>query len=181
MSEDSYIVKYEELFSDYVNLCVFTDLDEFKKRCEKYEPVEFMIWEFENNIYTYIINLKINGAEIPMNYIYDMVGRERYFESRVEEDSHHYSLEDTRNLITNTDNKKLNDYLSERKRIQSYLNLFSIIYKSVMFVEVIVENNCEEVIFADKSNPMFNIKNGFITLYSDLNSIESDYFAVADN
>ena len=78
------------------------------------------------------------------------------------------------------DNDELIGYLNERKRIQDYYSLFKVINDSVLFTDIIVENQTEPVVLSSEAEIYFNVADSYITVYTDRDSFKKDYFAVVD-
>lgn len=168
IDDDYFSIKYFDSYGDKVDMCVFTDLEEFKKNISDGEPFTYSLLSFENNVYTNILYLTVNNSyKIPMNIIWSRLEEEsthKYFTSTY---SHDYTREDTLKLIESYDNELLISYVNGRKQIQSYIKLFHIMEDSVLFCDIDSDNS-------------FSITDDHISVYTDLNMLKLNNYSVVD-
>ena len=166
------------------NFQVFTDLDEYNKvygKNNSVEPIVFNLLHFENNIYSNLGYMVVNKSfKIEMDLIWDAIGYERSYRFKRENYLHKYTLNECQKLTERYDNSEINDYLNQRRHIQSYYSLLDVIKNSVLFTEVLLTQDVNTPVSAKDVDPSFNFQDNYIVLYTNLEDANLKYFTIVD-
>ena len=184
VTEEKFTFEFVRLNDEFDNFQVFTDLDEYNKVYgdnKSIEPVIFNLLQFENNIYSYLAFMVVNKSfKIEMDEIWYIIGFERSYELYAKEELPEYTLEKCQKLIEKHDNADLIEYLNARKYIQSYISLFDVLEKSVLFTDIQVEKDFDKSVLYNEVGASFNIHDKYIITYTNLKDVESEYYAIVD-
>ena len=184
VSDEFFTFKFIETDDMKDNFPVFTDLEAYNKvygKDDSVEPIIFNLLQFENNIYSNLAYMVVNKSfKIEMDEIWYTIGYERSYRLKRKDFLHEFTLPECQQLTEIYDNSEINDYLNERRHIQSYYSLLDVLKNSVLFTEVLLTQDVNTPVSAKDVNPSFNFQDKYIVTYTNLKDANLKYFTIVD-